>query len=306
MRCEICDTEIPDGATECPRCGFEVEWMRGYTELPRRAHSTEYNPRQSAVLPTSEGRATRQERSRENIGRSQTHPNKRGRSVILVLVSLIVGILIAVAGFAIYSHITNRLDASPSLGAGGVPADVVPDADTGTLNEDNEDNKASWSVRHYVDDFGDETDSTYIGAIFNGTFSNTATSNSPLSVIVCYNYGRRSFSFRLLEYDRVRATYSKYDDIKLKYKFTSPYTPDEDHTFDEELEGTAPNGDLYLYWKESIIADEVFGGDADMIETCLKEPTDVRCLITIGSSEYIFDMDGSGFQECLDEVGVLD
>ena len=29
MRCEICDTEIPAGAKECPHCGFEVEWMRG-------------------------------------------------------------------------------------------------------------------------------------------------------------------------------------------------------------------------------------------------------------------------------------
>ena len=32
MRCEICDMEIPAGAAECPRCGFEVAWMRDGAE----------------------------------------------------------------------------------------------------------------------------------------------------------------------------------------------------------------------------------------------------------------------------------
>ena len=47
---------------------------------------------------------------------------------------------------------------------------------------------SSWQIVHYVDDFGDETNEVYLQGIFTGEFSNTATSNSDLTVIVGYDY----------------------------------------------------------------------------------------------------------------------
>ena len=62
-----------------------------------------------------------------------------------------------------------------------------------------------WLVGNYVDDFGDPTGETYIYTVSTGTFSNTATSGSDLTVGIYYQPD--AFKIRLLEYNNTKAIY---------------------------------------------------------------------------------------------------
>lgn len=58
-----------------------------------------------------------------------------------------------------------------------------------------------WEVRNYLDEFNEETTEKYVTKIFYGTFSNTATTNSSLSVVVLIDSLKASF--KLYEYDQL-------------------------------------------------------------------------------------------------------
>jgi rhodanese-related sulfurtransferase len=61
----------------------------------------------------------------------------------------------------------------------------------------------AWEKRNYVDSFGDPTEKPYITNIgrIDGTFSNTATSDSPLGVYFIID-DLNNIEFKLFEYDR--------------------------------------------------------------------------------------------------------
>lgn len=45
-------------------------------------------------------------------------------------------------------------------------------------------NAVEWTEKHYVDEFGASTNNKYMQTELNGTFSNSATTNSPLKVVL--------------------------------------------------------------------------------------------------------------------------
>lgn len=59
-------------------------------------------------------------------------------------------------------------------------------------------NLGIWSLGHYIDDFGEPTKEAYISTILLGTFSNSATTNSDLSVRILID--RKSIRIQLYEY----------------------------------------------------------------------------------------------------------
>ena len=70
--------------------------------------------------------------------------------------------------------------------------------------------EGEWILEQTVDDFGDVTDDseTVIKTTTSGTFSNTATTEGDLNVVVWYYPGEYpSFYFRLLEYGNTPAVY---------------------------------------------------------------------------------------------------
>lgn len=152
----------------------------------------------------------------------------------------------------------------------------------------------SWRIDNYVDEFGDPTDKEFIRCASLGSFSNTATSDSDLSVIVYYDMAEEVFSFRLLEYGDRHATYFENEDCIIKIK-------DPDGAIHEGmLFGTAPNGDLFLTRGRTenwMLADNLYDS--------LCNGEDVRCIIEIGSSKYNFTihgdgiLEGSGFIDCM-------
>ena len=55
----------------------------------------------------------------------------------------------------------------------------------------------TWEIKRYINEFKEETDVKYINGVFDGTFSNSATTNSRLKVIVLID---DKVAFRIFEY----------------------------------------------------------------------------------------------------------
>ena len=153
-----------------------------------------------------------------------------------------------------------------------------------------------WNTDYYVDAFGDSTGDSYMVAIVDGTFSNTATMGSDVKVIIYYseeNPGSLNgmFSFRLLEYGDVKATFSKYDDINIQIK--------DNYGVSDlwELYGSAPNGDIYD--TETYIS-------AQILQDIKLTKIDVPAIITIGSSTYKFTIPFEGFDATYEEYKNMD
>ena len=150
----------------------------------------------------------------------------------------------------------------------------------------------SWEIDHYVDDFGDPTDSVYIRGVFTGVFSDTETAGSFLTAIVFFDPESAVFSFRLLELGNKKAAYSsdEEDAIGFKFKVSS------DDIYEGTLTGIAPNEDLFLTGSDNL---------STVLEVALQSNEEIRCVINIGSSKYNFTIDGIGFRSCLTEFGIV-
>lgn len=79
--------------------------------------------------------------------------------------------------------------------------------------------ESNWKLKHYVDEFGDETSAEYINYVGKGTFSNTATKDSLLvvSILVDTNSG---IAIKLYEYgdNVVQNSYSSRRKYKVNVK----------------------------------------------------------------------------------------
>lgn len=154
----------------------------------------------------------------------------------------------------------------------------------------------TWTITKTVDEFGDVTENSaeVIAGVFEGTFSNTATAGSDLTVVV--GIGKKALfnhyliSFDLKEYNNTNATYLSSDTILFKTKIN-----EEIITMD--LTGTAPNGTLYL-------GSEDYSYNGDIIFNELLKGNDVRCIINIGNSEYNFTLNSDNFVSLCSENGI--
>ena len=146
-----------------------------------------------------------------------------------------------------------------------------------------------WGLQTTVDEFGDVTEDseTWLGADFIGDFSNTATISSELMVNVGFIYdvdfNQFVARFTMLEYSNSPVTYFESDDAVLKMKING-------EVYEYPLIGLPPDGSLFLSPNEyeygaNILFDELFDGN------------DVRCIISIGSSQYNFTAQSGNFRE---------
>ena len=199
--------------------------------------------------------------------------------------------------------------------------EIVDNSDSIVIEE-----VGDWIVDEYVDDFGDGIGVKYMKSIAEGTFSNTATDGSELSIITFFDPESEEFSFRLLEYNKSKATYYDNDLLRILFKF-------DDEIEEHYLQGTSPNGDLCLsYSKELNKAQEVsdaFSADPETASSKMSLDTlltildiisspehsgyyrlyenllagnDARCVIYIDSSKYSFTISADGFSNALDVI----
>ena len=188
------------------------------------------------------------------------------------------------------------------------------EADTAGLEDDS---IGSWENTEVVDEFGDATGESAIRSVVSGTFSNTATAESDLTVVAFITMGVPAYSsdfisdnatlisntltyptsaynvqFRLLEYDKTPATHLKSDNMILKTKVGEAV---EEYI----LIGNEDNSDLLV--NPVIMGKTGFERNGELLLKDLYEGNDVRCIVEIGSSKYKFTLEAGNFQKIIDE-----
>lgn len=188
------------------------------------------------------------------------------------------------------------------------------EADTAGLEDDS---IGSWENTEVVDEFGDATGESAIRSVVSGTFSNTATAESDLTVVAFITMGVPAYSsdfisdnatlisntltyptsaynvqFRLLEYDKTPATHLKLDNMILKTKVGEDV---EEYI----LIGNEDNSDLLV--NPVIMGKTGFERNGELLLKDLYEGNDVRCIVEIGSSKYKFTLEAENFQKIIDE-----
>ena len=191
---------------------------------------------------------------------------------------------------------------------------VYAEADTAGLEDDS---IGSWENTEVVDEFGDATGESAIRSVVSGTFSNTATAESDLTVVAFITMGVPAYSsdfisdnatlisntltyptsaynvqFRLLEYDKTPATHLKSDNMILKTKVGEDV---EEYI----LIGNEDNSDLLV--NPVIMGKTGFERNGELLLKDLYEGNDVRCIVEIGSSKYKFTLEAGNFQKIIDE-----
>ena len=142
---------------------------------------------------------------------------------------------------------------------------------------------SNWEIDYYVDDFGDDTENSYIRGTFFGSFSNTATTGSDLTVYVYYDPSLDSLCFRLLEYNEAASLIFSDQSVTLKTKING-------ETSDFPL--IVDDRDCYLD-----------SADVPKLRDALMAGGTISCAIEVlyengnVDSRYRFDMDGAGFAE---------
>lgn len=149
-----------------------------------------------------------------------------------------------------------------------------------------------WDVTPLLDDFGDPTGIYYACCTVDGTFSNTATTDSPLTVVV-YEYVKTqkegydpAYMFKLLEYSDQLATHSSGDKKVLKIKV-------DGKTHQVTLHAESPNGYLTI-----LTSDYEF---TNILGPALSKGQDVPCILEIGNSTYKFTIVAVGRDEAREE-----
>ena len=153
-------------------------------------------------------------------------------------------------------------------------------------NDETAQDTGIWTVRAYIDEFNLPTDEYYIAneTAFTGTFSNSATTNSPLAAyLYCEQYdGRDMLSIRLLEYGRSRVN--------------NPYSSTRYYDI------TVMDADGAKYYTEGSMYSgsyDVYVLDEQLVLDALKKGGTVRLAITESDdplTKYIITIDdASGF-----------
>lgn len=143
--------------------------------------------------------------------------------------------------------------------------------------------ESKWEKQYYVDEFGDKTSNSYYVASFDGTFSNSATTNSELTAIVFLDSTSDLVSFRLIEYGWSKATFLSSETITLKTKDSSG------------------NIEEYFLYSSSSSGD-IFAIDYKLYRA-IKNSDSLSCVITTSSKyqsvrdTYQFKIENTGLKD---------
>ena len=187
------------------------------------------------------------------------------------------------------------------IGSADIPtteANISTNQETTEPEETTEQEEVSdpvWTSTLTTDEFGDVTEDsvTAISGTFYGTFSNTATSGSELTVDMSFikkeAYNHYQIFVDLKEYNDTNAVYHSSDSVTFKMKIGGEITS-------ISMQGKAPNGTL-------VAGSQQYGWGGDYLYNALYNGEDVRCIITIGSSEYNFTVTSDNFASVCEQNG---
>lgn len=149
-----------------------------------------------------------------------------------------------------------------------------------------------WTEEFYVDDFGDPTSSNYIRGIFDGTFSNSATTGSDLTVCFFMDKNLASasydmFTIRLLEYGNHKASFIGCDvwDVSIKVKVDGVVSEDEPYWL------LTDSGEMAIKRGSPLFSAIIDALEAD------KEIAFVITVGGYGTDTYRFNIDANGLAD---------
>lgn len=151
----------------------------------------------------------------------------------------------------------------------------------------------NWSIKYYVDQFGDiDYNAPYISSdLLDGTFSNSATTDSPLKAIFLYD---EDVAIKLYEYGDNEVKNSFSSDVKYRviFKFESGSTS----TYLAKMKSGSGDRIILSDFKgskgEEIVLNHFCNGE--IIKVFIEEIDSPIC-------NYLFKVDGNGFKETLEE-----
>lgn len=156
-----------------------------------------------------------------------------------------------------------------------------------------------WRTGFYVDEFGDSTDQGFVALTSSGSFSNSATTGSPLTVKMFINSGTRDPWFRLYEYagnNPVKGTYSdsRLNSLKCRVKQleNEPYTIE--FTQFQGADSFQLAGDGRNKLRTEIILRAAIESEANMKVSCY--------LIDRPTTKYKFALDFNHFENAITKV----
>lgn len=149
-----------------------------------------------------------------------------------------------------------------------------------------------WTEEFYVDDFGDPTSSSYIRGIFDGTFSNSATTGSDLTVCFFMDKDLASasydmFTIRLLEYGNHKVSFIGCDewDVSIKVKVDGVVSEDEPYLL------LTDSGEMAIKRGSPLFSAIIDALEAD------KEIAFVITVGGYGTNTYRFNIDANGLAD---------
>ena len=153
-----------------------------------------------------------------------------------------------------------------------------------------------WTVLNYVDDFNRETDDQFLFGFFNGNFSNSATTNSPLAVSICAE--RRILndtiedSVRIILYEYESNVVSNYYSSGKRYKIQ--ILEDNDNVISVDGYMGAKTERIRV-WDDQ---------DQNCIINALKNNKKLTFRIDEddGMDTYMFDVDCTGFKDLFEST----
>ena len=156
-----------------------------------------------------------------------------------------------------------------------------------------------WKIKHYVDEFGDDTSSRYINYIAEGTFSNSATSSSQLYASIIVNpYGggdsNTYIEIALFEYGSHRVINT--NSLQVRYDIAYKTQSGKTGTI-----GGSMFGNKDITTGEPTVGDSIFiGAGRSELLKLLKTPQTIKFIITEKDrpvAKYNFTVDTTGFSE---------
>lgn len=158
-----------------------------------------------------------------------------------------------------------------------------------------------WEVGYFKDNFGSYTDGPYIVGQFEGTFSNTATSNSDLTVLMGYDDFREEFFFKFYEYNKSEV-YFDCKDYTIILQGKTPSRFYMIHSANDEFK--------LRFGKDDFSSSSIGGDGVDLYEELMeliKDEMYIQIVVEAEhtekiSSKYYFAIDGYGFNEAFKEL----
>ncbi len=165
---------------------------------------------------------------------------------------------------------------------------------------------SKWHTDYMIDNFGDRINILFAYGSFSGSFSNTATTSSALTVQVYYytktKYQKESIKFRLLEYNKIKANFLSNAKLSFLYRIDGKTYRNVIEYDGSDYLVLAPSNRDYSTWG-SLSNDQVKERFEDFVNA-LNEGKEIQCYIEDSKygSKYHFDIDGTGFNNAKTKI----